>query len=282
MKLKNFLSPGVQWLPHQPSKLKKLYFTKRNKIAQFKLLILKIIWLILFFASFCNTSYVNNFKGCFDGYFQEGDNCKPWHSSWKTWSDSASWDSWENYMMKNPTTQFWERCIDGEYFDFTSGVWDPCGGLWNNFWSYQIQCFECPLGKILDIESMEWVDSWISGSKIISPDFMNLSPIWRTTNYFIDPFSNELLEFGTLKYPYRTFKALSAEIINIHKHSNTNITIYTKDVYLEHNNLYLFNMSSVRIFSHPEYQNNGRRAVIISTSIPQHGISEKAGFHLLK
>ena len=41
-------------------------------------------------------------------------------------------------------------------------------------------------------------------------------------------------------------------------------------------------MSSVKIQSHPEYQQNGRRAVIISTSIPQHGISKRAAFHLLK
>ena len=41
-------------------------------------------------------------------------------------------------------------------------------------------------------------------------------------------------------------------------------------------------MSSVKIQNHPDYVSTGRRAVIISTSIPQHGISERAEFHLLK
>jgi len=108
----------------------------------------------------------------------------------------------------------------------------------------------------------------------ISSVTMNLNSICRTMNYYIDPYSSELLELGTLKYPYRTFKALSAEIINIHKHSQVNITIYTKDVYLEHNNLYLFNITLIQIKSHPEYAKIGRRAVIISTSIPQNGISK--------
>jgi len=63
-------------------------------------------------------------------------------------------------------------------------------------------------------------------------------------------------------------------------HSETDISIYIKDVYVEDQTLYAINISSVRISTHPDYIEMKRRAILTPTVIPQNLIFEKTLFSL--
>jgi hypothetical protein len=93
-----------------------------------------------------------------------------------------------------------------------------------------------------------------------------------------------MLELGTKAYPYRSFKAVSSEILNHFSYQDVNITIYLKEgtnVYIEGDTTYFLGITSVTVTSYSDTSSDSKRALIIPTSIPQHGISERAAFHLL-
>ena len=106
-------------------------------------------------------------------------------------------------------------------------------------------------------------------------------PVCRSPDYYVDPFSQESIELGTQKYPYRSISSVNSEIINFHSHTNVTINIYTKSTYIQQDTLKFFNMSAVSIMSHPDLQIINKKAVIIPTTVPQVGIFEKSAFHLL-
>jgi len=158
--------------------------------------------------------------------------------------------------------------------------WRPWEGVWNLKCSYQDSCLQWPPDQSLDLISLTWVDECNSSTYKIESAAFNLDSVCRGYEYYIDPFSDEVLELGTLQYPYRSFKNVLAEVIYL-SHTDSDITIYTKDAYMEDGDFYFLNMSSVTILSHPEYSISGRRSILIPTKIPQIGLSGKSQFHLL-
>jgi len=76
-------------------------------------------------------------------------------------------------------------------------------------------------------------------------------------------------------------KAVTSEIFNHVSHNDVNVTIYTKDVYIQDKTLNFVNMSSVMITSHPDLSEDNKQATIIATEFEQFGISQKARFHVL-
>ena len=113
-------------------------------------------------------------------------------------------------------------------------------------------------------------------------DQISVGSACRDMEYFVDPESEEMVELGTLEYPYRTMKSVASEILNHLSHHQVEVTVYVKDVYLQDRSLYFVNMTNVKITSHPEYVSSNRKAVITATEFVQSGISKKARFHLLK
>jgi hypothetical protein len=93
-----------------------------------------------------------------------------------------------------------------------------------------------------------------------------------------------MIELGTKEYPYRSFRAVSSEILNQFSHQDLNVTIYLKGgtkVYIEDDTTYFINISKVTITSYSDNPLSLERALIVPTAIPQHGVSERAAFHLL-
>ena len=239
-------------------------------------LLLFLPWLIQIANSFALYH-----KEWMDGYYQEGEYCKPCHSTCKTWSNSSSWDSCHSYMMLNSTTNICDSWPYAEYFDETAKVWRPWNGVWTGQWMHQTECFDWSVGEKFDLSSLKWTSEWNFQTKLIESNQFNIPSFWRDYNYYVDPLSNESVELGTLKYPYRSFKSVAIEIINFFSHSETNISIYIKDVYFKDDITKFINISSVTIKSHPDYTDFDRRAVLSPTEVPQTVLFGKTLFHLL-
>lgn len=112
---------------------------------------------------------------------------------------------------------------------------------------------------------------------------MAVDSVCRTLDYYVDPHSSELLELGTLDYPYRTLKSVSSELLNFISHNEVEVTLYLKDdVYMEDNTLLIVNMTKFTITTHPDLVSLNKRARLIPSKLAQPGVSQKARFHLLK
>ena len=48
-------------------------------------------------------------------------------------------------------------------------------------------------------------------------------------------------------------KNVISEIVTFHTHSDSEVVIYTKDVYVEDGSMFFLNISSVTIMSYPDY-----------------------------
>lgn len=103
----------------------------------------------------------------------------------------------------------------------------------------------------------------------------------RDFEYFVDPDSTEMVELGTQKYPYRSMKSVTSEILNHFTHHLVEVKVYVKDVYLEDRTMIFVNMTNVVLTTHPEGVSANRRSVITATEFEQTGVGEKAKFHLL-
>lgn len=93
-----------------------------------------------------------------------------------------------------------------------------------------------------------------------------------------------MLELGTKSYPYRSFKAVSSEILNQYSYMNINITVKVREnttLYIEDDTTYFLNLGSVTITSYSDSSLSPEKALIIPTTISQIGVSERAAFHLL-
>ena len=201
-----------------------------------------------------------------DGYHQDGDYWRPWHYSWKTCSNSTVWETCEKsqFLSTEPSTNgLWVSWDYGEYYDTTVEEWRLWNGSCNDNWRYQSNCLECPPDEILDLNTFTWVPSWGSETKFIESDQLNLPSIWRGYDYYVDPFSEEVVELGTKAFPYKSLRPVISEIINFFSHSEANINIYTKDIYVEDDTAFFLNISSVSLYSHPDYTLMNKRARIV-------------------
>jgi hypothetical protein len=94
-----------------------------------------------------------------------------------------------------------------------------------------------------------------------------------------------MLELGTKQYPYRTMKSVSSEILNQLTAKNANITILLKEgskVYIQDDTTYFLSMGSVTVASYSDSSSKPGRALLVPTAIVQHGITERAAYHILE
>ncbi|CAI2360922.1 unnamed protein product [Moneuplotes crassus] len=185
-------------------------------------------------------------------------------------------------MFINTDSGLCMNCDEGQYFDRVSMSCQLCGSSCAYDCIHQPSCFNCPEDQFLDLETLSCVDICDTKKISVKSEHLNLNKVCKNPSIFIDHFSSEVLELGTRAYPYRTMKSASAEVINQYSNTSIEISIYTKDTYVETDTFYAYNMSSVKILSHPDYQTIHKRALLCLTSEVQEGISKKARYHLLK
>lgn len=209
------------------------------------------IWFLVLFLQKLLGMYK---QGCYTGYYPSGDSCLPCHESCKSCSDGDSCDSWEDYMVLQ-VNGIWINWAEGEYFDRTAETCRSCDGRCNLQCGYQRTWFDWGSGEVYDIESGACivVSDCTSPKQVITNSQYELGTIWRSLDYYLNPFSEENMELGTIKFPYRSFTVLASEILNVHSHTTGEITIYTTDIYLEDGILVFVNMTNVSIRPHPDH-----------------------------
>ena len=118
-------------------------------------------------------------------------------------------------------------CEKGQYYDTIFEICKEWNSSWLGAWSYQLHWNLCPSDQILQISNLGWSHSW---KGILLENFQNIIPkAWRDMEYYIDSESEEILELGSLKYPYRSANTAAVMIFNeTNKYSTTRIIIYTK------------------------------------------------------
>jgi hypothetical protein len=122
------------------------------------------------------------------------------------------------------------------------------------------------------------------GQLEISNSQYNIAKICRSTDFYIDPNSSDMLELGTKTYPYRSFKSVASKILNQFSFRNLNVSINLKEgsrLYLEDDTTYFISLGVVTIQSYSDTSVNPLKTLLVPTAIPQHGISERAAFHIL-
>ena len=203
--------------------------------------------------------------GWIQGFYHQDGTCKPCQPSWRSWSGALTCDTCQPYLQLNSTTNLWEAWNPDEYFDETLQVCRSCLGSCNKAWKYRPECFEWLPSESFDLESLTCISDWTPNTTKIESNQLNIPSVWRGLEYYVDPYSEEILELGTKEYPYRSMRHATMEITNFYSHSDAEITIYSKEAYLEDGKLFFINMTSVTITSHPDYLERGKKAVLVST-----------------
>ncbi|CAI2367919.1 unnamed protein product [Moneuplotes crassus] len=248
---------------------------------------------------------IKGLYGCAENYYEVDSACMPCHSSCKSCTQGDRCDTCEEFMMLkgsedlrflsglgikehyrqtssiNTTSLLCTHCEDDQYYDETLHICRSCEGACSGKCKFRTQCITCDPGKTLDLDTLTCVDDCNSSQIKLEGFHLSVKSACRTPDYYIDPFSQEILELGTLQYPYRTMKSASSEILTFLSHKQVNVTINVKDVYIEDRSLFIMNITEITFQSHPELLEK-RKAVIIPTQLPQIGISQKARFHLLQ
>ena len=187
-------------------------------------------------------------------------------------------------MYLELTTQLWKFWSDGEYYDYTYSLCRSWGNIWSGLWSYQLTWFAWLTGQIYDVDLLSWVDTWSNSKLLITDSLFTLSHVWRNNQIFVDVTSNEIIELGTQKYPYKTIKAALSEITNLYSYKQVNITVYIKEsttAYIEDDTNYILNMTSVKIISYSDTSDSPSKATLVPTQIPQQGLSKRSAFNIL-
>ncbi|CAI2368933.1 unnamed protein product [Moneuplotes crassus] len=253
----------------------------------------RLMIVVLNFTLICQAFILVRDK-CFEGYFKNGEFCEPCDSSCKRCDGPGRCTGCEDYMELNQATFLCESCPQGYYYDVVTMMCKHCNGSCNGACKAQKICLDCPEGTVLELNTFQCVDPsdyinnkpFSKGVILESPE-LNLSPVTRNfkdeyiIEYYIDIYSEQPLELGTLEYPYRSFKAVSYEILTFYSHTSISVVIYTKDAYLQDDTNIYVNMTSVTVLPHPKWKNVLNPPVLIPTQVPQTEFPSKTLFHLL-
>ena len=214
----------------------------------------------------------------------DGYNCRKWDDSWKTCTDSSKWLSWEKYMILDDISGLWKFWGVNQYFDPTYEIWRSWDSKWTGDCMGRKICFTCNNSYVFDLEQATWVQNWNISKHYITGAQYSIKAIWRESNFYINPYSSEVIELGTQKYPYKTMRAAFSEILNNFSHSSSNLTIYLKEnaqIFTNDNTNYIINMTSVTIKSYSDTSNLPGKAILIPTQIELPTTSDKTLFHIL-
>lgn len=109
--------------------------------------------------------------------------------------------------------------------------------------------------------------------------------ICRNFEFYVDTSSHEIVELGTINYPYKSMRSVFAEILNVFSHKNVNITILLREnaySFLSDDISYIINISSVKITSYSLNMTAPEKATLIPTQIQLPVTNLKTSFHILR
>lgn len=170
-----------------------------------------------------------------------------WDSSCETWENEYECLTWSEKVL-NPTTKLCERCPNGQYFDTPVQEWQDWGTSWYDEWAYQTFCFECASGKYYNLDTLKWVDSCGTSQFLIENEQFYNYKFWRSNEYYINPESDEIVELGTKKYPFKNIGLVFVELLNLRSHSDVEITINITSVTIQTYSIYSTSPGSATLF----------------------------------
>ena len=237
---------------------------------------------LLFVFSVLIMSYTN---GQWDqGWYYQNDTWNLCEPTCKTWIDGNQWQTWEDYMFQNQTTGYCEFWNEAEYYDVNTKRCRSCDGFCSSFWSYQSLWFECPDGEMFDTDSLQWVSTWDNPKSIINNTDLSIPLVCRSNDFYVDVYSESIIELGTRQYPYKSVSALFVELLNYHSNQDKSVVIYLKESqnhYMEDGANYIMNITNVTITTYTDEQAILFKAKLIPTRISQSAENKKTSFSLL-
>ena len=108
--------------------------------------------------------------------------------------------------------------------------------------------------------------------------------ICQNDEFYVDIYSNSLIELGTRAHPYKSIKAAFIELLNYHSNTDKSVAIYIKDNqrhYLEDDKNFIMNITNVTITTYSDQQVIVSPAKLIPTQIPQSIENKRTAFSLL-
>ena len=142
-----------------------------------------------------------------DGYYDNKGTCAAWQSTCLTCTNATTWTSWRNRIL-NTTTLQWDLWPDGQFYSDPLSKWLDWSGSWIGQWAYQMKWFDCSSYAsqgltMFSLSQMKCVNNWSSTEVPINDPQLRGFSLWRKLVYYVNPESTEIVELGTLKYPYK-------------------------------------------------------------------------------
>ena len=220
------------------------------------------------------------------GYFDNDGTWQKWHYSCLTWDDSNSWLTCPDTRFLDENSGLWETWQYGEFYDSTLGICKSCNGRCAAKWAYLFSWFECPSDQYFDLTKMTWTQKCTATQVAINNKQLHSLKLWRDFKIYVNPDSKELIELGTIKYPYKQLGAAFVEIFNIHSHSNRSISVLisekTQNI-LELRKNIIMNITQVSVDVYSEYNpSNPQRAHITVVETPVDLKSPSTVFSIMK
>ena len=170
-----------------------IIYIRSNLFLIEKIGLLLYLWIILWVL----INGVTAQTVCADGWYPINDTCQPCDTSCRTCTTIGQCTSCESFMSLNSTTLLCQHWPDGEYFDETSQVCRSCGSSCVYKCQYQTSCFECPAGQYLDLDTLTCVNQCDVSKITLNNTQYTINSVWRSLEFYVDPQSSEVMEFGT-------------------------------------------------------------------------------------
>ena len=120
----------------------------------------------------------------------------------------------------------------------------------------------------------------------LSSDPITTLDFCRPMTYYVDANSEQVMELGTIEYPFRDINLVFVELNNQHQHTNRTIDIYVKEEtksYLTTDFIQIVNITQININSYTEGSFNDPNSihfVLVSSMFDMHAI--KSLFNLIQ
>ena len=159
----------------------------------------------------------------------------------------------------------------GEYYSDPVNSWLSWNGSWRSSWAYQSIWMQWNLSQVFDLASFSCIDSWNSTTSVlISDSQLAISSVCRGFDYYVDPTSTEVIELGTLQYPFKSLGFVFVELLNFHANTARTINVHLKENtqnYVDLSFNYIINITTVTISSYSTTSNTTSKATIVAGEI---------------
>ena len=174
----------------------------------------------------------------------------------------------QNFESFKQHRQLWAY---GEYYSDPVNSWLSWNGSWRSAWAYQSIWMQWNSTQVFDLASFSCVDSWNSTTSVlISDSQLAISSVCRGFDYYVDPISTEVIELGTLQYPFKSLGFVFVELLNFHANTPRAINVHLKENTQSHIDLsfnYIINISTVTISPYSTTSSTPSKATIVAGEV---------------